>query len=148
MSAARGCRVLAAAAVVLAVLAGCGDSGGRTGGDAEVVTGDLEGRTFTGTDVRGHDLVPGTEVSVAFDADHVSATAGCNTMFGEATVSDGVLTLPREGLATTLMACSDEQTRQDEWVAELLGSGPRLALDGDRLEVGDDSVGMTLIETG
>lgn len=137
--------VAAAGAVV--VLGGCGDSGGRSGGDAEVVSGDLEGRTFTSTDVRGHDLVAGTEVVLTFDADHVTANAGCNTMFGEATVEDGVLTLPREGLATTLMACPDDQTGQDEWVAGLLGSGPRLALDGERLEVGDESSGMTLRES-
>ena len=73
-------RAPAAIAVLSLALTGC------AGGSA-----DLEGRTFTATEVRGHDLVEGSAITLAFEDGQVSANAGCNTIFGEAQWDGGTL---------------------------------------------------------
>ena len=101
--------------------------------------------TFTSTDVRGHELVQGTQVTLAFTEDQVSAQAGCNTMTGEATWADGTLEL-QGPLASTMMACDDALTEQDQWLSQFLESSPAVDLDGTELVLGDDSDGMTMTE--
>ena len=85
--------------------------------------------TFTSTDVRGHELVEGTEVTLAFTEGQVSAQAGCNTMTGPASWADGTLELEGQ-MASTMMACDEALTAQDQWLSEFLGSSPALNLDG------------------
>ena len=109
-------RAPAAIAVLSLALTGC------AGGSA-----DLEGRTFTATEVRGHDLVEGSAITLAFEDGQVSANAGCNTIFGEAQWDGG--TLEAEQLASTLMACDDALMAQDEWLTALLTSSPTLSVD-------------------
>jgi len=126
-------------------LAGCGedaDTGSATGGE----TVDLADRTFVSTEVRGHDLVEDTSVTLSFESDQVSASAGCNTFMGAASWDDGTLSLDDEELAATMMACSPEQQEQDDWLTGFLASSPDIALDGSTLTVGDDVSGMTLEE--
>ena len=106
---------------------------------------DLQGMTFTSTDVRGHELVEGTEVTLAFTEDQISAQAGCNTMTAQASWDDGTLEL-ESPLATTMMACDDALTEQDQWLSQFLESSPAINLDGTELILGDDSDGMTLTE--
>jgi heat shock protein HslJ len=112
--------------------------------DGETV--DLADRTFVSTDVRGHDLVEDTSVTLSFESDQVSASAGCNTFMGAASWDDGTLSLDDEELAATMMACSPEQQEQDDWLTGFLASSPDLTLDGSTLTVGDDVSGMTLEE--
>jgi heat shock protein HslJ len=107
---------------------------------------DLADRTFVSTDVRGHDLVEDTSVTLSFESDRVSASAGCNTFSGAASWDDGTLSLGDDELAATMMACSPEQQEQDDWLTEFLASSPDLALDGSTLTLGDDMSGMTLDE--
>lgn len=128
-------RAAALAAVAALALAGCSTDESM----------DLEGRTFTATEVRGHDLVEGSTVTLTFEDGQVSANAGCNTLFGAASWDSGTLDVTEE-LASTLMACDDALMDQDEWLGELLTSSPALSADGTTLTLGDDSAGLTLTE--
>ncbi len=105
-------------------------------------TPDLAGRTFVGVTSRGRALVPGSTVRLTFDAGRLTVRAGCNTMFGEATWTDGVLDAGR--LASTRMACPPELMAQDDWLAALLTSRPTIALVGADLLVGDETAGLVL----
>lgn len=105
---------------------------------------DLAGRSFTATEVRGHELVPDTDIVVSFEDGLLSAQAGCNTLAGDATWTDGVLTAGP--LAMTMMACDDALSAQDQWLSDLLTSEPAISLDGDTLTIGDDDAGLTLQE--
>ena len=121
--------VVSAAALVL----------GGCGGEAP----ELAGKTYTSTDVRGHELVEGTQVTLAFTEDQLSAQAGCNTMSGPASWADGTLEL--EGpMASTMMACDEALTAQDQWLSQFLESSPAIDLDATELILGDDTDGMTL----
>lgn len=107
---------------------------------------DLEGRTFTSTDVTGHELVEGSAITLAFEDGQVSARAGCNTLFGGATWDGGTLEITDQ-LASTMMACDDALMDQDDWLAEFLTSSPAVMLDeAGTLTLGDDDVVITLTE--
>lgn len=133
---------LAVCALTLA-LSGCGDDG-EEATTTEAL--DLTGRSFTATEVRGHDLVEGTSVVLTFETDRVGATAGCNSLGGPASWDDGTLSVSADELAQTLIGCPPDLQAQDGWLTELLTSSPALALDGSTLTVGDEEAGMTLDE--
>jgi heat shock protein HslJ len=125
----------------LVALAACGGAG-PVGEEP-----DLAGRTFVATQVAGHEQVPGTEIRLSFEDGTVGAHAGCNSMSGPATWDDGVLVVPADGLAQTLIGCPDDLAAQDEWLVGLLTSRPAIALSDDGvLTVGDDSSGLTMQE--
>jgi len=130
-------------------LAGCGedaDTGSATAGLEDGETVDLADRTFGSTNVRDHDLVEDTSITLSFESDRVAASAGCNTFTGAASWDGGTLSLDDEELAATMMACSSEQQEQDDRLTGFLASSPDLALDGSTLTLGDDMSGMTLEE--
>ena len=108
---------------------------------------DLAGRSFTSTDVYGYDLVAGSEVTLAFEADSLAARAGCNTIAGGVSTEDGTLEFDSQA-ASTMMACDPALMAQDVWLTELLTSSPSLTLEGDTLTVGDDTNGMVLTQDG
>ena len=116
------------------VLGGCG---------SESV--DLAGRSFTSTEVRGHDLVEGSKVALSFEDGRISANAGCNTMNGAATWDGDTLQVAGP-LAMTMMACDEALMDQDQWLSEFLTSSPALAVDAETLTLGDDTTGITLSE--
>ena len=126
--------LLAAVAGVLS-LGACGDS-----------TPDLNGQSYTSTEVRGHDLVAGSTVTLSFEDGRISANAGCNTMNGSATWDGGTLVVA-EPLASTMMGCPDDLAAQDQWLSSFLTSSPALKVEGDTLTLGDASSGMTLTAT-
>lgn len=143
-TAARLTRALAVGALCTFALAGCGDGGGGEGGSGEPL--DLEGKSFTATEVNGWDPVSGTTIELAFEDGRVSGRAGCNTVTGGATWTEGQLVL--EGpMASTMMACDSGLEDQDQWLIELLESEPPLSLDGGILVVGTDANGMTMEES-
>jgi heat shock protein HslJ len=119
------------------LLGGCGSSSGAGG------TPDLAGKTFTSTEVRGTELVSGSSVTLSFEDGRISANAGCNTMNGAATWDTGKLVVTGP-MASTMMACSEALTKQDQWLSSFLTSSPALTLDGDTLTLGDATSGMTL----
>ena len=106
---------------------------------------DLAGRTFTATEVRGHDLVEGSTVTLAFEENAISAQAGCNTLNGGASWDGGTLDV-QEPMASTLMACEEDLMAQDQWLASFLTSSPAFEVDGNVLTLDDDTTRMTLAE--
>lgn len=107
---------------------------------------DLSGRTFTSTEVRGHDLAPGSTITLTFEDGRISANGGCNTLNGAATWDGDTLDVA-EPLASTMMACDEALMAQDQWLSEYLTSSPALAVDGDTMTLGDDTTGITLSES-
>lgn len=122
-----------------------GDAPMEQGTDGRADGPPLVGRTFVSTQTHGQALVPGSTVRITFRDGGLAAKAGCNTLFGSATWTGGVLAAPM--LASTMMACSPELMAQDTWLAELLQSEPALALDGHTLTLGDAASGLVLVET-
>jgi heat shock protein HslJ len=114
------------------------------GTDGEPDAPPLAGRTFVSTSAFGRPLVPGSTVRITFREGGLAATAGCNTLFGSAGWTEGVLAAPT--LASTMMACAPELMAQDEWLAVLLQSRPAIELDGRTLTIGDGSTGLLLVE--
>ena len=107
---------------------------------------DLAGRTFTSTEVRGHELAPGSTITLTFEEGRISANGGCNTLNGSATWEGDTLEVA-EPLASTMMACDEALMEQDQWLSEYLTSSPALEVDGDTLTLGDDTTGITLSES-
>ncbi len=134
------------AALCVALLAGCaqaaftpgppgdGNAGSGKGGAG---MGALAGRSFVSGAVtrNGKDspLVPGSELTLAFDGKGFSAHAGCNSMSAAARLRDGRLVLDDDGMAVTEMACDAPLMDQDEWFAAFMTAGPRVSLSGDTL---------------
>lgn len=137
-------RRLAMATIACAVvLMSCGDDS-TSSSDAGTApsAADLDGRTFLSTKVEGQTLVEGTQVTLTFTADSVSAVAGCNTMNGGYTIEDGNLKVAT--MIQTLMACDPETTTQDAWVSALLASSPAITLADDELVVKGADTTLTL----
>lgn len=106
----------------------------------------LGGRTFLSESVEGHTLVPGTRVSMRFfEAGGFSASAGCNSMGGEAyQLADGVLTTGP--LSMTEKGCDLERHEQDEWLAGFLESSPAWTLDDERLTLSSEGVTLVMLD--
>ena len=137
-------RRLAVATIACAVaLMSCGDDSTSSSDASKApAAADLDGRSFLSTKVEGQTLVDGTQVTLTFTADSISAVAGCNTMNGGYTIEDGVLKVP--AMVQTLMACDPETTAQDAWVSALLTGNPTLALAAEELTVKGGDVTLTL----
>jgi heat shock protein HslJ len=130
--------------VVVLLAAGCGASGVGAGG-----VGPLAGRAFLSTAVseQGHarPLVAGTRIRLAFDGDgKLSAEAGCNHLFGSATVDGDRLVVSE--LGGTDMGCDRALHDQDSWLTRFLGSRPSWKLDGDVLVLRSETTELTLTD--
>jgi heat shock protein HslJ len=118
--------------------AGSGDdvSGGALSAE------DLAGMGFVASEVTGHELVDGSEITMNFLDDSVSVNAGCNTMNGGFEIADGTFTARQ--FAATMMACEQPLMDQDMWLSEFLSSSPAIALDGSTLTLTGDDATITL----
>lgn len=125
--------LLATGVPAVLLLAACGTGAGGI---------DVDGETFSGADVDGHELVPETQVSLTFTGEQISASAGCNTLFGGAEWSGD--TLEVEELAMTAMGCDSALHEQDEWLAGFLRSNPTASLEGATLTLTSDEASLTL----
>ncbi len=94
---------------------------------------DLDGRTFLSTSVTPRDLVPGSQIRLTFDDGSLSAQAGCNSMGADNVRVDGGRLVVTGGLFMTEMGCEEPLMAQDEWLLDVLGSGPQITLGGDNL---------------
>jgi heat shock protein HslJ len=121
-------------------LAACG-SDDDTSGSAPTAD-DLAGQAFESTDVEGYDLVEGSTIELGFETDALGARAGCNSLSGGYTISDG--TLEVGAMASTMMACEDALMAQDQWLSEFLTSSPEITLDGDTLTLAGSDSTITL----
>lgn len=127
---------------VAVLLVSCGD---------ELASGsdDLSGRTFLSQEVtedgRPHELVDGTQISVRFHEDgRLSASAGCNMLHGDLTITDDALELA--GVGMTEMGCDQPRHDQDMWLAGFLESSPAWALDGDELTLSAGGSEIVLLD--
>ena len=126
--------------IVVAMLVAAACSGAGAPGPSAAT---LEGRTFLSTTVQGHDLVPGSTVSLTFKDGQLGISAGCNHMGGAYSIVDGTLTTGQ--MAMTDMACDEPLMAQDTWVAAFVG-GATVDLAGDTLTLRHADVTMTLAD--
>ena len=103
---------------------------------------ELEGGVWTASSILDPDvsLAPGSQIEVRFEADSLSVDAGCNKLFGGASIDGDELVVP--ALASTQKACEDALMRQDAWLSDFLSSRPTIeVLEQDLwLSHGDDTV--------
>jgi heat shock protein HslJ len=101
---------------------------------------DLDGNTYLVIEVQGHDLVKGSEVTLRFDAGSLGIGAGCNSMSGGYTITDGKLVVG--AMMSTEMACQEPLMAQDQWISAFV-NGAAITLEGDTLTLGKDGVTVT-----
>jgi len=94
--------------------------------------------------VTGHELVPGTEITISFGPGALTASAGCNSIRGGYEFKDGVLTLGKA--AGTLLGCPGDRQKQDEWLTDLLSGGVGVSGRGDELMLTGDDVSILMKE--
>lgn len=143
-------RPLLLAACLLAIVTSCSDDAdvmsgpGATSPGAGVTSAQLDGRTFTSTEVAGHDLVEGTVIRLTFEGDRLSTNAGCNTASGAYRIVDGVLRT-EDDRETTMMGCTPQLEAQDQWLAGFLADAPDIVLDGEVLTLDGTDGGDVVI---
>ena len=125
--------------IALLALAACSSAGGATGSPAT-----LDGHTYLSTELEGADLVPGTQIRLAFIDGNLTANAGCNTIGGAYTI-DGNRLLTTQ-LSMTEMGCDEQRARQDSWLAAFLGAGPTVTLADTTLTLTDGTITLTLLD--
>lgn len=129
-------------ALVAAGLSGCAESDGSPGTTASTVP---TGRTFVSTSVEGADIPGGGPLTLDFtEQDRVSVHAGCNRGSADVDFTDGTMTTGP--IAMTLMACPGESSGADAWVTEFLQQLPSWQLDGENLELRNDTATITLTD--
>ncbi len=129
--------VMSLCLATLMPLAACGgdDSSGSDASSDDsptpVTAADLAGRTFVSTTVTGFELIDGTEIRISFEEDHLSASAGCNTVGGAYTVENDLISVSEP--SATLMACDPQLMAQDDQLIGFLTDDPAITVSGDVL---------------
>jgi len=142
----------AAALVVFTVicalqLAGCGDDDKPTESSTPAAASkssptsvtDIEIATYVSTDVTGHDLVDGTDITLSFKDGILSVAAGCTTQFAPYELTDGLLRWSDDP-ASTSTPCRQELVEQDRWLAQLFTDGMAATEDGSALTLANDEI--------
>jgi heat shock protein HslJ len=135
---------VATAAVLSAglMLTSCVDGTGRDATYGLVVAPDLtdlDGDTYVADGIVDRELVPGTQITMSFEADTVNVRAGCKTLGGLAAIDDYELVLGH--LTSTRQACNEALEEQDQWLTSFLTSRPRFdRVDDDLYLSRDDTV--------
>ena len=124
--------------VGMALLAACSAAGAPSPSGAS-----LDGRTFLSTGVEGADLVPDTQVRLAFADGNLNAQAGCNIMGGSYAIEGDRLRTTQ--LSMTEMGCDEPRQAQDEWLAAFLGN-VTFTIEGDTLVLANGTVRLTLTD--
>ena len=121
-----------------------GGSARTTTPASALVTGDtLVGQTFVSTSVTGHELAPGTQISMTFTDADVTAMAGCNSQGGTYSLQGGKLVVAGD-LNSTLMACPEPLMAQDTWFSDFLQSEPTIAATGEGISLTSGDVTIEL----
>jgi heat shock protein HslJ len=147
----RSLPVLVLSAAAVAMLAACSSGSAASpapsaspapasAAPAAPIAADLDGHTYVVTGVQGHDLVKGSEISLRFDAGSLGIGAGCNSMSGGYTITDGKLELG--AMMSTEMACDEPLMAQDQWISAFV-NGATVTLEGDTLTLAKDGVTLT-----
>jgi heat shock protein HslJ len=131
-----------ATGLVLLLAAGCARPGTAGAG------GLPSGHTFISTAVTdaGADrpLVDGTSITLRFDDDTITASAGCNTISGHAELHGDELVTG--DLATTEIGCDQALADQDVWLAGFISGHPAVSVTGPILTMTGPSVVITLTD--
>jgi heat shock protein HslJ len=108
----------------------------------------VDGRQFLSVSVKDgdadHPLVPGSRISLDFNAGNLGARAGCNHLFGSYTVDGDVLIVTSMG--QTEMGCEPALMAQDQWLIAFLGSRPTIALSGNDLVLTSGDTVISLLD--
>jgi heat shock protein HslJ len=88
-------------------------------------------------------LVPGSQVTITFKDDNLSASAGCNAMGGTYSLDGAHLTTGQ--MMTTEMGCAAPLMAQDQWLGSLLAD-VTLVQDGPNLTMTQGSTTLTLLD--
>lgn len=88
--------------------------------------------------------LPGTETSVSFDAQALTANAGCNTMSAEYEAAEGELTV--SDVAATEMFCDEPPgvMDQEQGVADALRAAQKYRIEGRTLTIWDEDGRLVL----
>ena len=100
------------------------------GGSADVA--ELAGKTLTSTEIVGEGIVTEPPITLTFEGDGIALKGGCNTLFGDGAIENGVLVMATP-LASTMMACDQPLMDRDQWLAAMVESDPSAAWDGTQL---------------
>lgn len=138
-------RVLVLLLVLALAAAGCGDddepvAAGAGPGGVTLAAEYVSVEVTAGGEPRP--LVPGTEIRLTFDGDHLGASLGCNQLGGTFTVEGTRLVV--EALETTEMGCDPALHDQDRWFAELLAGRPQILTSGGEIQVDDGHTRIVL----
>lgn len=98
---------------------------------------DPTGRTWELTELEGSPPVEGTTIDMTLTSDSVSGSAGCNQYTGTAVVGDGEMTLGPD-VASTMMACADPVSAQEQKFLAALGRVTAYEMGSDSLMLLDD----------
>lgn len=132
------------------VISGCGSNATEPTGQA-ATWNDVVSLTYQSTAVTEggatKPLASEEPISIRFGESDISAKAGCNTMTGGASITDGVLTV--DPLASTRMACEPALMEQDQWISDFLTSKPTATIsDGTlTLAANDTAIDLVILET-
>lgn len=110
--------VLLSAVVALGV-GGCGND------PRPVTPAALDGTDWASSSVTGRELAEGSKLTLAFENDLLSASAGCNSINGKYAITRGVL--QQKGQFRTMMACIGIGD-QEAWFAGFLSKGAKATL--------------------
>lgn len=151
--------------LVAVLLAACGDDdasvssgdpgGGSTNsppdddpGDGTTSGGDGIDGAFIATAVeeggQPRALEDGTTIRLRVEDGALTASAGCNTIGGDATVDDGVLRVG--AVSTTEMGCDPPRHAQDEWLAGFLSAEPTVERTDTGFVLRTDDVTITFVD--
>ncbi|WP_344045100.1 META domain-containing protein [Nocardioides panacihumi] len=125
-------RTFAPFVVVLLMLAGTAACGSDASSGTAVTESDLAGATYVSTSVTGHTLVKGTSIKLVFDSGNMAVSAGCNTQTGPYTLAGENLNWKTQP-ASTMMACAEDLSAQDDWLRALFISGVATTIDGTKM---------------
>jgi len=132
--------------LLMAALAAC--NGGVELSEKQPPLVDTEWRL---TSLNGHDLIPGTYISLTFDDESLSGFAGCNFYGGGpdggAYTATAQKTLSISQIAITAMACLEPEDvmAQETAYVEALRDATAYRILGDHLEIEDAAGNTTLV---
>lgn len=92
----------------------------------------LDGRTFTATDAKGVTITEDVPLEIAFDGSDVSVDAGCNSLSGNYSLTEGEI---QAFLVTTEMYCGEKKAELEVFVSELLRQGATVRLEDNELNL-------------
>jgi len=128
--------------LVGAVASGCSSEGSSST--------DLSGRTFVATEVTSEGTTSptaeGSEIVLTFTPDGISMIAGCNTIFGNASWTNGSITPTAETFGSTMMACSELLMVQDQNLIGFFSQGPSYTLEGSTLTLTTPTATIVMTE--